>query len=342
MASNSVLKILKKRNSFGQIELDYFSKCKDSSPVYGSNAKLWFKFSDGRILFKEYENELEAYGEVLYSKVAKKYGVNCAEYDFAKYDGQSGTISYDIAYKDNLVAIDGLTLFVRYNPDHLPDNIKKRTNNLEVISMFNKKYNNYEELTKVFEKRYPDDVENLQKELIDMFILDVLFDHVDKNLWNLMLVSDEYGNNPHLVSIDSSHIACLYRGKEYIKSAVDSLLSSDGTIVIEDYLRGGVYGYDVDVKDRNYNPAKDLIDFYYNCDYEQRDKIAKFVKEFDISEILKEMNESTKIDQIVSTWISAVVNSRKTFLLKKFYHINDNYKDEHSGKNFHLRLFKRK
>ena len=341
-SSNSASKILKKRNGYGRIELDSYEKQRDSAIVYGSNAKCWFKFDDARILFKEYENELEAYGEVLYSKVANKYGVNSAKYDFASYKGKAGTISYDLAFDNNKVAIDGVTLFVRYNPDHLPDIIRKRTDNIEVIRMFNKKYNNYQELTKLFEKRYPDDVERLQKELIDTFILDVLFDHVDKNLWNLMIVTDEYGNNPHVVSIDGAYIACLYRGKEYIKTAINSLLTSDGTITIEDYLRGGVYGYDVDVKDRNYNPAKDLIDFYYSCDETQRERIAKFVKDIDVSDILEELNKTSKIDPIISTWISAVVNSRKSFLLKKFYHINDNYKDEHRGKNFHLRAFKRK
>lgn len=340
--NNSVSKILRKRNGFGIIELDSFEKNKESGFVFGSNAKCWFKFDDDRILFKEYDNDLEAFGEVLYSRVANEYGINCAKYDFASYKSQRGTISYDIAYKDNKVAIDGLTLFSRYNPDHLPNSIKNKTGNIEVMSMFNKKYNNYQELTKVFEARYPDDVNSLQNELIEMFILDVLFDHVDKNLWNLMLVSDEYGNNPHLYSIDSSHIACLYRGKDYIKNAVNSLLSSDGTITIEDYLRGGVYGYDVDVKDRNYNPAKDLIEFYYNLDDGQREKIANFVKKLEIEDILDDMSRVHKIDSIVITWINAVFNSRKTFLLKKFYHINDNYKDEHKGKNFHLRVFKRK
>lgn len=340
MGNNSVSKLLKKRNVSGNIDLGYFDKQKDSSLVYGSNAKCWFKFDDGRVLFKEYDNELEAYGEVLYSKVAEKYGVNCAKYDFATYKGVDGTISYDVAYGGNKIAIDGLTFFARYNPDHLPDIIRNRTNNVEVISMFNKKYNNYTEISKLFEKRYPDDINRLQEELVNMFILDVLFDHVDKNLWNLMIVSDEYGNNPCLYSIDSSHIACLYRGREYIRNAVNSLLTSDGTLTIEDYLRGGVYGYDVDVKDRNYNPAKDLIDFYYNCDDSQRERIAKFVKELNIDDIIEEMNKNSRVDPIVNTWISAVFNSRKSFILKKFYHINDNYKAEHHGKNFRLRTFK--
>lgn len=341
MGSNSVSRLLKKRNTCGEIELDKFEKLKETSLVYGTNAECWFRFDDARILFKFYENNLEAYGEVLYSKVAQKYGINCAEYDFASYGGESGTISYDVAFGSDTIAIDGLTMVTRYNNNNLPDIITKRSNNIEVISMLNKKYNNYEELTKLFEMRYPDDVESLQKELIEIFILDVLFDHVDKNLWNIMVVTDLYGNNAHLVSIDSSHIACLYRGYEYIKRAVSSLLSSDGTITIEDYLQGGVYGYDVDVKDRDYNPCKDLIEFYYNCDETQRDMIVKLVKDINIDECLEEIRKIYKVEPIIETWVSAVVNSRKSFLLKKFYHINDNYKEEHGKKNFNLRILKK-
>ncbi len=342
MSGNGVSKILKKRNMYGQIEMDRFEKSRENSIVYGSNAKCWFKFDDGRVLFKNYDNELEAYGEVLYSKVAQKYDINCAAYDFAKYKGEEGTISYDVAYGDDLIAIDGLTLVTRYNNQQLPDIITKKYNNIEVVAMLNKKYNNYEELTRLFEARYPDRVESLQKELIEIFVLDVLFDHVDKNLWNLMIVTDLYGNNPHLISIDSSHVACLYRGKEYIRQAISSLLSSDGTITIEDYLQGGVYGYDVDVKERDYNPCKDLIEFYYSCDESQRETIAKLVKEIDVNSVMEEMRKTRKIDQIVETWINAVVNSRKSFLLKKFYRINDNYKGEHNKKNFNLRVLRKK
>lgn len=338
MGRNSISKLLKKRNTSGNIELDSFEKLKDSGLVYGSNAKCWFNFDDGRVLFKEYDNDLEAFAEVLYSKVANRNKINCAVYDFASYRGKIGTISYDVAYGDDKVAIDGLTLFSRYNPDHLPDIIRKRTDNLEVISMFNKKYNNYAELSKVFEKRYPEDLDVLQKELVEKFILDVLFDHVDNNLWNLLIVTNQYGNKPHVFSIDISHIACLYRGEEYIKDAISSLLASDGSLTIEDYLRGGVYGYDVDVKDRHYNPAKDLIDFYYSCNDAQREELTRYVKNLDISEALEETNKLHKIDPIIITWINAVFNSRKSFILKKFYHINDDYKDDRGVRNFHLRI----
>lgn len=337
----SVEKLIKSRNHQGQINLDKFESNKENGFVYGSNAKCWFKFNDGRVLFKNYDNPLEAYGEVLYSVISKNHDIKCARYDFAKYKQESGTISYDVS-GDNRVAIDGLTLVARYNAKHLPDIITKGTKNLEVISILNKTYNNYQSLISIFEKRYPDDAKLLEESLIKTFILDVLLDHVDKNLWNIMIVTDEYGYNAELVSIDSSHIACLYRGEDYIKSAVNSLLSSDGTITIEDYLQGGVYGYDVDVKGRNYNPAKDLIDFYYNGDEIQREMIANLVKEIDINKAVEEVGKIYKVDPIIETWIKAVFNSRKGFLLKKFYHINDNYRGEHGKKNFNMRNLNKK
>lgn len=338
---NSVSKILNKRNHLGNIELDSFEKRKESGIVFGSNAMCWFKFDDGRILFKEYDNDLEAFGEVLYSEVAAKYGVECAKYDFASYKNKIGTISYDVAFDDGKIAIDGVTLFARYGNDKLPDMITKKTNNLEVIRMFNKKYNNYEQLVDVLGNRYPQDLDGIKQELIKTFILDVLFDHVDKNLWNLMIVTDEYGKNAHLVSIDNSHVACLYRGKEYIKNAVNSLLTSDGGITIEDYLSAGVYGYDVDVKERDYNPTRDLIEFYRSNE-EKREEISSFLKSIEINDIMDNLEKTHKIDPIVDTWIKAVVNSRKSFLLRKFYHINDNFKEEHNKKNFHLRRIVKK
>ena len=339
--TKSLEKLAKSRNHQGQINLNRFDSNKENSFVYGSNAKCWFRFNDGRVLFKSYDNPLESYGEVLYCTLAKKYGINCAKYDFATYKDESGTISYDVAFNDR-IAIDGLTLVSRYNAKQLPDMITKGTKNLEVISMLNKRYNNYESLVSIFEKRYPDDAKSLETNLIKTFVLDVLLDHADKNLWNIMIVTNEYGYNAELYSIDSSHIACLYRGEDYIKSAINSLLASDGTITIEDYLQGGVYGYDVDVKGRDYNPAKDLIDFYYNGDEIQREMIANLVKEIDINQAIEEVGQMYKVDPIIETWIKAVFNSRKSFLLKKFYHINDNYRGEHTKKNFNMRNLNKK
>ena len=343
MASNSIEKIYKKRIKLGgYIDLNPFASSKESSYVYGSNARCWFKFDNGRILFKAYENDLEAYGEVLYSSIANKHKVNCPRYDFATFktgrEEEYGTISYDLAYGEDKIAIDGLTLFARYGDDRMPDLLKNRGHNLELVKMFNKKYNNYEEFTKLFERRYPDDVKALQKELIRMFVLDVLLDNVDKNLWNIIIVTDSYGNNPHLYSIDSSHIACLYRGEEFIKNTISNLLVSDGSVTIKDYLSGGCYGYDVDVKDNNYDPCRDLLDFYKNSDEETRNEIQELIKEIDINEEIEIINKIHKVDSRVNDWICAVFNTRKAYLLKKFYHINDNYREDGKKKNFRLKI----
>ena len=55
---------------------------------------------------------------------------------------------------------------------------------------------------------------------------------------------------------------------------------------------------------------------------------------------LEEMNKLIRIDPIIITWINAVFNSRKSFILKKFYHINDNYVGNRGKRNFHLRVNK--
>lgn len=343
VANDSIKKLYKKRiRPGGYLDLNQFLQLKENSYVYGSNARFWLRFNDGRVLFKSYENDLEAYGEVLYSSIASGHDVNCPTYDFATCDVgkdvEYGTISFDLGYGDDKIAIDGLTLFARYGNDSIPDILKNRTDNLEVVKMFNKKYNNYAEFTKLFERRYPDDVKTLQKELIRMFTLDVLLDNVDKNLWNIIIVTDEYGNNPHLYSIDSSHIACLYRGKEFIKNTISALLTSDGSVTIGDYLSGGCYGYDVDVKDKDYDPCKDLLEFYRNSDEETREEISSLIKSIDINEEIEKVNRIHPMDSRVNDWIAAVFNSRKAFLLKKFYHINDNYKGEAKKKNFRLKI----
>lgn len=338
---NNLSKLLKKRNmSTGNIELDSFEKSKESIVVNGSNALCWFKFDDGRVLFKEYDNDLEAYGEVLYSVVANRYGVKCAKYDFASYKGKRGTISYDLAFGNDKVAIDGLTLFARYNLDKLPKIVRNSTSNFDVLEMFNKKYNNYRELMRVFNSRYPNDVDKLEAQLVKMFILDVFFDHVDKNLYNLMIVTNQYGMNAEFYSIDNSRIACLYKGEEYITDAITNLLTSDGSIVIEDYLRGGVHGYDVNIKGNDSSPCKDLIDFYYNCDSKQREEIVQFIKNLEIDSAIEDVSKVHYINPLVNSWIKAVFDSRKNFILKKFYHIKDDYKVEHKEKNFFLRTSK--
>ena len=152
MANDSIKKLYKKRtHPGGYLDLNPFGLLKENSYVYGSNARFWFRFTDGRVLFKSYDNDLEAYGEVLYSNIASKYNINCPTYDFATFkngkEDEYGTISFDLGYGDDKIAIDGLTLFARYGNDRIPDIIKNRTDNLDVVKMFNKKYNNYEEFS---------------------------------------------------------------------------------------------------------------------------------------------------------------------------------------------------
>ena len=126
-------------------------------------------------------------------------------------------------------------------------------------------------------------------------------------------------------------------GKEYIKDAVNTLLTSSGTVTIEDYLSGGVYGYDVDIKTKDYNPCKDLFSFYASSDDALKEEMMNMIKEMNIDEIIEELNKTKKIDQIVKTWICAVFNSRKSFILKKFYHISSNYKGDNINKNFFMK-----
>ena len=48
-----------------------------------------------------------------------------------------------------------------------------------------------------------------------------------------------------------------------IKNTISNLLTSDGSVTISDYLSGGCYGYDVDVKDKNYESYLILRSFLW-------------------------------------------------------------------------------
>ena len=82
MANDSIKKLYKKRiRPGGYIDLNQFATLKENSYVYGSNARFWFRFNDGRVLFKAYENDLEAYGEVLYSNTCMSLDTPVGEDD---------------------------------------------------------------------------------------------------------------------------------------------------------------------------------------------------------------------------------------------------------------------
>ena len=168
MADNKISKLYRRKTKYEDyLDLTPFEKNKESVVVRGTNARFWFKFDDDRVLFKSYDDIIEAYGEVLYSQVAEKYDINCAKYEFAKYKDEYGVISHDLGYKNDRMIMDGLTLFVRYETE-MPEALKQNSRSLEVMLMLNKKYNNYQAFMEMFEKRYPEEVHNLEEEMIEL------------------------------------------------------------------------------------------------------------------------------------------------------------------------------
>lgn len=58
----------------------------------GARRKFWF--ANYQYLFKSlFENSYEDYAEVISTRIAKYFGIPCAEYDFATYNGEKGVVT---------------------------------------------------------------------------------------------------------------------------------------------------------------------------------------------------------------------------------------------------------
>ena len=138
--------------------------------VEGSNAKNWFNVDGVRFLFKEYGDILPAFGEVLYSKIGISSGVNCAEYDFAEYNGKKGTISYDFLGDDE-VYYNFLELTTQFGDTRF--SLEKIKENRELLIMHNNKYNNLSSVKDLLQELFAvseEDKTILEIELIKMFV----------------------------------------------------------------------------------------------------------------------------------------------------------------------------
>ena len=128
------------RNKQGFIDLNKLKRFRENGVVVeGSNAKCWFNFGGERFLFKEYDNLLSVFGEVLYYRIARECGVDCAQYDFALFDGKKGTISFDFL-KKNETYYSFLELTSEFGENNL--DLEDITTNRELLVMQNNKYNN--------------------------------------------------------------------------------------------------------------------------------------------------------------------------------------------------------
>lgn len=300
------------RNEEGFINLNKLNSYREKGTIVeGSNAKQWFNVNGIRFLFKEYESVLPCFGEVLYYRAAKMCGINCAQYDFAVYDGKVGTISYDFL-EDNEAYYNFLELSCQFGDSNF--DLENISSNKELLIIQNNKYNNMNAIRDLIENSLNASSEKkkeMEIGLVDMFTLDTIFWHLDRTLWNYGIVINEDNDELRLAPIhDNSYVLCLNRGKEYIEETIVNLINSG--VMNTPYKKYS--SFDLIFEDDD--SIDQLIDFYSNCDDEVRLRIDGIINSIDVENLLKESLESCKIDDVSSLWIKAVLNFRKKAILR--------------------------
>lgn len=298
------------RNDEGFINLNKLDNFREKGEVVeGSHAKVWFNVEGVRFLFKEYDDVLPAFGEVLYSRVANKCGVKCASYDFAVYNGKVGTISYDFL-NENSAYYSFLELTTQFCDTKFTMEEIVKDKGLLVVQ--NNKYNNLTTICGVLEEIFSideEEKENIEMELVKMFCLDALFVHADRRLWNYGVVVDEVKDEMSLApSHDNSHVLCLQKGKKYIEDCIYSLINGgkiENVLVFDSY------------ENQNEGSIKQLINYYVNSRSAVREKIEKIISEVNVDEEVETLKMFCKIDDISALWVKAVLNYRQSTILNE-------------------------
>lgn len=299
------------RDFNGYIDLSKLEEYKEKGEVVsGSYTKKWYNVDGIRFLHKQYDSVLLAFGEVLYSKVAKSIEINCASYDFAQLQGKPGVITYDFLKKDETyyTTLELTSEFT--NSKFSLDEIQK---NKDLLIMHNNKYNNLDSVRGLLENLFhisDEEKKQVQIELIKMFCLDTLFLHNDRNLWNYGVIVDELTDKMRLAPIhDNSHVLGLEKGKEYIKDAISRLIGNEK---IEDFESNSnfnvICGCD--------NSLDQLIEFYTIADEKIKELIENIYSSIDVKRCIDEVSGVCKIDDVSLLWIKAMLNYRQNSILK--------------------------
>lgn len=324
------------RNEAGYINLNNLNRYREKGEIVeGSNAKTWFNVEGVRILFKEYSSVLPAFGEVLYYKVARECGVNCAEYDFAEYNGKRGTISYDFLGKDRFY-YNFLELTTQFSDTKFT--YEERVKNRELLVLHNNKYNNLSSIKVVLGEIFnisEEEKKKIELELVKMICLDTVFWHRDRNLWNYGVVVDESTDTMALAAVhDNSYVLCLEKGEEYIEKMIVALINGGrlGDIYTENSTFNITFDDDMSMQQ--------LIDFYENSDLIIRETIEDVINRIDVEGTATELCKSNKIGDVPALWIKAVLNYRKNTILKGLENVK--IKDEVAHKPNNITFSKRK
>lgn len=299
------------RDSKGCINLAKLEEYKEKGEVVGgSYTKAWYNVNGERFLYKQYNNVLLAFGEVLYYEASKQTNVNCAKYDFCKERENIGVITYDFLNK-NEAYYSCLELTSEFSDSNF--SLEEIRRNKDLLSLYNSKYNNLETTKEMLFNLFnvsSEEKREIHRELVKMFCLDTLFWHSDRNLWNYGVIVNEVSDKMRLAPIhDNSHVLKLEKGKEYIKEAIVSLISNEKVGEMNS-------GYSFSLMDGESNSLEQLIKYYSLADEDTKIVIESIICEIDISKAVDSVNKRYEIDEVSLLWVKAMLNYRQNCILK--------------------------
>lgn len=297
------------RDSSGCVDLEKLEEYKEKGEVVGgSYTKAWYNIDGTRFLYKQYENDLLAFGEVLYSEASRQANVNCARYDFCKLGEQKGVVTYDFLSKDEAY-YTMLELCSEFSNNKF--SLEEIQKDRELLAIYNSRYNNLESIKELLVELFElnlDDREKVEIELVKMFCLDTLFWHSDRNLWNHGVIVNEVSDKMRLAPIhDNSHVLWLENDKEYLKDVITALI---GNGKIEGFNSNCSFG----VSDEN-GSIDQLVKFYGKSNDKIRKVIENIICRFDVS-IVDDINKRHQIDDVSLLWIKALLKYRQNSILK--------------------------
>lgn len=300
------------KNKDGFVELNKLKKYREKGTVVeGSNAKCWFNVSGERFLFKEYGDVLSAFGELLYYKASQICGVDCAEYDLAIFEGKKGTISFDFL-SENETYYNFLELSSDFGENNL--DLENVSTDRDLLILQNNKYNNLSSIKSLLARLFRIPLEQrreIEIGLIKMFVLDTLFWHVDRTIWNYGIVINEESDDVRFAQVhDNSHVLWLHKGEEYIRECVMEFIKNG----VMSSSKNEFNSFESLIEEDD--SIDQLIDFYCYSNEEIRYIIDDIVGRFEVEEIVKELEKTCQISEVVYLWVKAVLNFRKKTILR--------------------------
>jgi len=170
----------------------------------GYSAKFWVKYKGEEFLFKE-TDEFSIFGELFSFKVAKLFGIPCAEYRACRLGNATGVLSKKVYGKNETLILGAQIIqefFTHYSEDQsilellqdenfrrlygIPDNLMSLKEDVRLKYVYNN-LNNLEQLWRISEGYFGNDSCSsfmLMSYLIETFLFDVFLMQEDRHIEN--------------------------------------------------------------------------------------------------------------------------------------------------------------